>query len=143
MASLRARLLAGLLALTAAGLLLAGGITYAEQRSFAYQRVDDQTRDAPFVLGRALDGGDGERRPATGRAGRRATAGRSARPPGTYGELRTARARGRSRSRSAPAITAKPDLPRNLPMGRLFTVAAATTAATACSPSATRGPAGS
>ena len=31
MASLRVRLLAGLLALTAAGMLIAGGVTYAEQ----------------------------------------------------------------------------------------------------------------
>ena len=42
MASLRARLLAGLLALTAAGMLLAGGITYAEQRNFLYDRADSQ-----------------------------------------------------------------------------------------------------
>ena len=40
MASLRARLLAAVLALTACGLLLVGAITYAEQRSFQYDRVD-------------------------------------------------------------------------------------------------------
>ena len=78
--SLRARLLAGLLALTAAGMLIAGGVTYAEQRSFAYQRVDDQTRDAPFLLGRELGAtatattmgavGEARRAPATTRSAR-------------------------------------------------------------------------
>ena len=42
MRSLRARLLAGVLALAAAGLVAAGGVTYAEQRSFLLDRVDQQ-----------------------------------------------------------------------------------------------------
>ena len=54
MASLRARLLAGLLALTAAGMLIAGWVTYAEQRSFAYERIDDQTRGGRVVQFAAL-----------------------------------------------------------------------------------------
>jgi hypothetical protein len=40
MASLRSRLLAALLALTALGLLLLGGITYVEQRSFELTKLD-------------------------------------------------------------------------------------------------------
>ena len=42
MRSLRARLVAGLLALAAVGLVALAGITYAEQRSFLVERVDDQ-----------------------------------------------------------------------------------------------------
>ena len=90
MASLRARLLAGLLALTAVGMLLAGGITYAEQRSFLYQRVDDQVRQAPFLVGQELGGAT-----ATATARGRATAGRSGRPPAPTASSARRRARGR------------------------------------------------
>ncbi|HET6506226.1 MAG TPA: HAMP domain-containing sensor histidine kinase [Baekduia sp.] len=44
--SLRTRLIAGLLALAAIGLLLLAGVTYAEQRHFLVSRVDDQARQA-------------------------------------------------------------------------------------------------
>ena len=44
--SLRTRLIAGLLALAAIGLVLLAGVTYAEQRHFLISRVDDQARDA-------------------------------------------------------------------------------------------------
>src|ERR687886_1146451 len=54
MASLRARLLAAVLVLAAAGLLLVGAIVYAEQRSFLYQRVDEQARSAPAAAAHAL-----------------------------------------------------------------------------------------
>ena len=64
MASLRARLLAAVLALTACGLLLAGGITYIEQRSFQYYRVDQQLRPrscrSAAALERMAGGGDSE-----------------------------------------------------------------------------------
>jgi two-component system OmpR family sensor kinase len=119
-ASLRARLLAGLLALTAAGMLIAGAVTYAEQRSFLLQRVDEQTRDAPFVLGRALDGGDDDGPRPGGPGGN--DGGPLGPPAGTYGELRTASG---TRSVTLPVgsgITAKPDLPRDLPLDRLVTV---------------------
>jgi two-component system OmpR family sensor kinase len=52
--SLRARLIIGLVALAAAGLLIAGGVTYAEQRSFLYQRVDEQLKAAIPVVSAAL-----------------------------------------------------------------------------------------
>ena len=55
MASLRGRLLIAVLGLTAVGMLLLGGITYAEQRSFLMQRLDEQTRSAPGAVARALD----------------------------------------------------------------------------------------
>ena len=47
LASLRARLLAAVLILSAVGLLLLAAITYAEQRSFLLDRVDQQARSAP------------------------------------------------------------------------------------------------
>ena len=46
MASLRARLIVGVLAVAAVGLLLLAGITYFAQRSFQYNRVDAQTRSS-------------------------------------------------------------------------------------------------
>ena len=52
--SLRARLIVGLVSLAAVGMLLAGAITYAEQRSFLYERVDRQADDALPVVDRAL-----------------------------------------------------------------------------------------
>jgi two-component system OmpR family sensor kinase len=53
--SLRARLLAGLLVLAAAGLLTLGAVTYAEQRSFLYQRADDQAKLALDPVSQRLD----------------------------------------------------------------------------------------
>ena len=63
-ASLRDRLVAGLLALAAVGLLALGGMTYAAQRSFLYQRVDEQAERARLPLDRLLGG----RGPVDGRA---------------------------------------------------------------------------
>ena len=123
--SLRARLLAGLLALTAAGMLLAGGITYAEQRSFAYQRVDDQVRTAPFVLGRALsDMGVGDGDEDGGPGGPPRGDDPLGPPAGTYGQRRSATGEtlGEVTLPVGGGITAKPDLPRDVPLDRLFTV---------------------
>jgi hypothetical protein len=53
--SLRARLLAGLLVLAAAGLVTLGAVTYAEQRSFLYQRADQQASDVRDLVSRKLD----------------------------------------------------------------------------------------
>jgi two-component system OmpR family sensor kinase len=44
--SLRTRLIAGLLALAAIGLLLLAGVTYAEQRHFLVSRIDGQAQQA-------------------------------------------------------------------------------------------------
>jgi two-component system OmpR family sensor kinase len=44
--SLRTRLVAGLLALAAVGLVLLAGVTYVEQRHFLYDRVDQQAKAA-------------------------------------------------------------------------------------------------
>jgi two-component system, OmpR family, sensor kinase len=122
MHSLRARLLAAVLALAAAGLLLLGGITYVGQRSFLLDRLDDQIEMAPPAAAGALglEGGP-ERRPPRGRGGPPPGSGL---PPGTYVEHRNA-------SGTVDAsqvfmygqdITADPDLPTDIPLGRAFTV---------------------
>jgi len=53
--SLRGRLLAGVLAVTALGLAALAAVTYAEQRSFLRQRVDQQALSALHAVSRALD----------------------------------------------------------------------------------------
>jgi two-component system OmpR family sensor kinase len=55
MASLRARLTAALLGVAAVGMLLLGAITYAEQRSFLLDRIDNQARSAIAPVGNTLD----------------------------------------------------------------------------------------
>jgi two-component system OmpR family sensor kinase len=85
--SLRARLVATLLALSAAALLVLGGITYASQRSFEEQRIDDQTRAAqPAVEHAMADQFFGE--PDEPRGGPRPPGPQANLPPGTYGQLR-------------------------------------------------------
>ena len=128
MASLRARLLVALLALTAIGLLLLGGITYVEQRSFELDRLDDQLRSAPPAVAVALHeqgvGGalphdeNDERRPPGGPAPG------SGLPVGTYGELRDADGTvlGAQVFTYGQDVTADPALPRHVPLDRVFTV---------------------
>jgi two-component system OmpR family sensor kinase len=54
-ASLRARLLAGVLVLSAAGLLVVGAVTYSDQRSFLEGRVDEQAHAAVGAISQQLD----------------------------------------------------------------------------------------
>lgn len=89
--SLRARLVAGLLVLSALGLILLAGITYAEQRSFLLDRVDEQARAAIPLVNReayrqAVGPGDGDGRfrpPAGGPQGPQRGA-----PAGSFGQVR-------------------------------------------------------
>jgi two-component system OmpR family sensor kinase len=122
MASLRARLLLAVLALTTVGMLLLGGITYVAQRSFQYQRLDEQTRTAPGVVARALDrDGRDERGPRDGPPpGGEPSVGL---PAGVYGEHRA------EDGTVEPVVlaldedvTVDPALPEDLPLGRAFTV---------------------
>jgi two-component system OmpR family sensor kinase len=95
MASLRARLVAGLLVVAAGGLLLLGGVTYARQRTFLYDRLDQQAQTAvPAVAHELVQrnaggndpyAGDEPHGPPPGGGG----AGTSL-PPGTYGQVRNA-----------------------------------------------------
>jgi two-component system OmpR family sensor kinase len=119
--SLRARLLVAVLALAAVGMLLLAGITYAEQRSFLMDRVDEQARNAPGMVDRQLDfqrhGGDprGDRPPAPGEGGPNIGL-----PSGIYGEKRTADG---TVDRITIGLTgAGPRIPANLPLERLVTV---------------------
>src|SRR5919202_2745940 len=137
MASLRARLLAAVLVLAAAGLLLVGAIVYAEQRSFLYQRVDEQARSAPPAaahalaergIGPALEEHDRDR--DHGRAGAGSPPGDgdggppNVLPLGTYAERRDASGRvlGHGVAQYGQAVTADPALPKAMPVGKLLTV---------------------
>jgi two-component system OmpR family sensor kinase len=136
--SLRARLIATLLALSAAALLVVGGITYASQRSFEEDRVNDQTRTAEPAVDHALSeagvdapgaGGfgppDGERddrfQRGPGEPGTEANL-----PPGTYGQRRAADGRvlGHVVLTYGQANMAPPGLPRQMTPGKLITVSA-------------------
>ncbi|HEY7835996.1 MAG TPA: HAMP domain-containing sensor histidine kinase [Solirubrobacteraceae bacterium] len=97
MSSLRARVLASVLVLAAVGMIAVAAVTYAEQRSFLYSRVDQQARGAEPSMSRLLDskgfgvpGGPafGDHEPGGGFRGG-APPGFNA-PPGTYGERRDA-----------------------------------------------------
>jgi len=90
--SLRARLVLGLLAIAAVGLVVLGGVTYASQRNFLQDRIDEQARDGLPSIGHRIDeelgiaatrfdrfrpdrrGGVGDGPPPTNL------------PPGTYGQ---------------------------------------------------------
>ncbi|HEX4717986.1 MAG TPA: HAMP domain-containing sensor histidine kinase [Thermoleophilaceae bacterium] len=130
MHSLRARLIAGLLALTAAGLLVAGAVTYLEQRSFLLDRVDQQAVAAAPALSHQLDdqgvrppggdhfGGQPDREPG----GRRPQDVNL--PPGTYGQRRTASGQvlGHAVIDYGQPLPAAPKIPAKLPIGKFVTV---------------------
>jgi two-component system OmpR family sensor kinase len=124
MASLRARLLVAVLALTALGLLLLGGITYVEQRSFELDRLAEQLRGAlPAVVG-AIHGADSDDRGPANRRPPPGAAPGSGLPVGSYGELRNADGTviGSQVFDYEQDVTADPALPRDIPLGRVFTV---------------------
>ena len=134
MTSLRARLLAAVLALTACGLLLAGGITYVEQRSFQYDRVDQQLRTSIDGVGRRLDNELGGRPGDYGEPGDHGPGPGPdfGIPAGTYGEKRDASGRVLIAQPFAvdSTVTAKPELPAQVQIGRAFTVDGQTGAGT-------------
>ena len=84
-ASLRGRLVAGVLVLAAAGMLLVGAVTYASQRSFLLDRVDSQLTGATFALEHQL-GGDEPKDSGPRRGGPPPGGGA---PQDTFGQLRT------------------------------------------------------
>jgi two-component system OmpR family sensor kinase len=127
--SLRARLLAGMVALVAAGLAVAALVTYEEQRSFLLDRVDQQVESALVPLSfqlrlsdRRLAGIPRGRRPLPGLFGGRAPGlgPAAALPPGTFGEVLGATGevvRRRTFSYGEPA-PAPPKLPEHPPLSR-------------------------
>ena len=64
--SLRARLIAALVVLALAGLVTLAAVTYAEQRSFLLDRVDQQAQDAQRVVSFTLVGPGGSDEPPPG-----------------------------------------------------------------------------
>ncbi|HWT22054.1 MAG TPA: HAMP domain-containing sensor histidine kinase, partial [Solirubrobacteraceae bacterium] len=122
-ASLRARLLVAVLALTAVGMLLLGGITYAEQRSFLMERLDEQTLQAPEFVARQLafhQRGEVRRGPGPPGGGGGPAVGL---PAGIYGEWRESDGTvERITIGLDQASQEGPDLPDALPLGQLVTV---------------------
>jgi two-component system, OmpR family, sensor kinase len=135
MASLRSRLILGLVVVAAVGLLLLGGITYAEQRSFLQARVDQQALRAVPAVSRELDQ-RGFNVPGTHFTGPPLGGARAGPgpgpfgavnlPTGTYGQRRDANGKvlghvGPSRAYGQPALAA-PKLPATVPVRQLITV---------------------
>jgi two-component system OmpR family sensor kinase len=121
MASLRARLMVAVVAIAAVGLLLVGAITYIEQRSFLYDRVDQQLQAAidPIAHGPQGDAdhdrGPGYHKPPPGGFGL---------PPGSYVQKRfpNGTVTGNPVQTLNQTVTARPALPTDMPVGRIITV---------------------
>ena len=118
-ASLRGRLVAGVLVLAAVGMLLVGAVTYASQRSFLLDRVDAQLSGATFALEHQLDG---DKQPYGGPR-------RGGPPPGggapsdTFGELRDRSGSVIKTGFLGPSETGEaPDLPDDIELGQPETV---------------------
>jgi two-component system OmpR family sensor kinase len=119
--SLRARLMLGLLALAAVGLLVADAISYAALRSYLFDRTDQQVQTAVQVVGRGLgapqviQGGRGRFTipvpppPPGGAPGSPPDL-----PPGIYGELRNPQGKVVHETRAFGQP--KPELPAKIPV---------------------------
>ena len=133
MQSLRARLIAGLLALTAVGLLIAATVTYVEQRSFLLDRVDEQAEAAAPAMAHQLDEsgyrppGDNAFRgggPGGGPGGGGPRPENVNLPPGTYGQRRTADGKvlGHTAISYGQTLPSAPKIPADLKVGEHITV---------------------
>jgi two-component system OmpR family sensor kinase len=143
--SLRARLIGGLLAVTAVGLLAVGAITYTEQRSFLLSRIDQQLHSLQAPVNRGLqerginvpgydaaalvgggpsgdsrDGRGGPVGPGGGPGARPADL-----PPGTYGQRRDGTGKvvgGTFFNTFGQTAVPVPVLPKTIKVGKVFTV---------------------
>jgi two-component system OmpR family sensor kinase len=129
MRSLRSRLLVSVLGIAALGLILLAAITYAEQRSFQYERVDQQLERAPMAMGRVFANlGIGDDHDFPGPPGRRGGGPEESLPPGTYGELRDASGAIVGKpvvlgyDQTEAAQFSRPKIPGDIQTGRIFTV---------------------
>ncbi len=131
--SLRARLMVGLLVLAAAGLITLAAVTYAEQRSFLYDRADQQLKAASDQVSHeladqngggpagggfgALGAGGGRRRPAATAAGPPAAGAAAARHlrPAPRRERQAGRRAGHVRPTTVERRCPRPELPANMP----------------------------
>ena len=118
-ASLRGRLVAGVVVLAGVGMLLVGAITYAVQRDASLDRVDEQLESAIPALRRELAGpGHGE--PFGGGGGPPRGGGA---PTDTYGELRDASGNVIKSEFLGPDDSGEaPDLPAELPRDEPTTI---------------------
>src|SRR4051812_13239449 len=133
MQSLRARLVAGLLALTAVGLLAAAAVTYVEQRSFLLDRVDAQAVTAAPAMAHQLDEAgvrppadrdNGGPFPGGPRGGDGPRADSVNLPPGTYGQRRSASGKvlGKTAISYGQPLPPGPQIPAKLTVGEHITV---------------------
>jgi two-component system, OmpR family, sensor kinase len=116
--SLRARLLAVLVALAALGLLILGAVSYAALRSYLYDRLDRQTVSALFeVEHRLLDEGHPPGVPGGPGPGDGPPPGAQI-PDGAYGALRDANGHvvDETTLSFAGSGTTAPDLPADIPV---------------------------
>jgi two-component system, OmpR family, sensor kinase len=122
MSSLRARILASVLVLAAAGLIALALVTYTEQRSFLLGRVNEQARGAAPALSHALDQDDSQS--AGGHQGPTNGPPNLNLPPGTYGQSRDSAGTVLAHVfiSYGQANPAAPLLPAIVPVNRLITV---------------------
>jgi two-component system OmpR family sensor kinase len=129
--SLRTRLIAGLLALAAVGLVLLAGVTYFEQRHFLYDRVDQQATAALQISDRpgangfggggygGYGGPPGAIDPDARPGGDHVPAGPAA---GTWTIERSTTGKDTPSCRACYSTTAQPELPGTLTPGTIITV---------------------
>jgi len=124
MGSLRARILASVLVLAAAGLIALALVTYTEQRSFLTGRVNEQARGAAPALSHALDDDDNQGAPGGRQQGPTNGPPNLNLPPGTYGQSRNSSGKVLDHVfiSYGQANPAAPLLPANVPLNRLITV---------------------
>jgi two-component system OmpR family sensor kinase len=125
--SLRARLMLGLLALAAVGLVIVDAVSYTELRSYLLDRVDHQVQSAVPLVGRSLVGPELIQRHVRDR-GRPPLPvppplsgepeGAPPLPPGVFGELRKANGKVKPFRFPGQRAAAKPELPAQIPVSR-------------------------
>jgi len=138
MASLRARVLASVLVLAAAGLIALAAVTYAEQSSFLQGRIDQEVKAAAPAVSQALDrdgfkppGGpaaasgvnnDNDDKDNGGQANPNGP--QSNLPPGTYGERKSSSgvSIGSTFFSFIETRPPRPVIPKHVPVEKVFTV---------------------
>jgi two-component system, OmpR family, sensor kinase len=128
MQSLRARLVAGVVVVAAVGLIILAGVTYAEQRSFQLDRIDQQVRGAVFPVSGMLDqrAPSLPSKPSSDADGDHGPGGHDDNfPYGTYGERRDAsgtRVATLPLTRLGQTTPQTPALPKDLPINKIVSV---------------------
>jgi two-component system OmpR family sensor kinase len=119
--SLRGRLVAGVLALAAAGLIALAAVTYFEQRSFLLDNVDGQVRSAQKAVDGLLNGGY-DPGPFGGHGGPHGGPPPDLAPTGTYVERRPTDGGDWTGTFVGYRTGGTLALPANLPLGRITTI---------------------